>query len=247
MVAMQVPRLRPTARTLGELRRFYRPILKGDDAVLSAVRDVVTYPPQSNVLGQGDSPKVAHVLLEGYACRHLTLRDGRRQIAAVLVPGDACDLDAVMHGQADYGVNTLTKCVLGRIPANLMMDERGAAAQMTQAILRRLLRDQRITRELTVSLGRRSAVERLAHLFCELWVRMQAVGLARGDGFELRMTQSEMADMLGLSTIHTIRSLKQIRESGLAHFKAGNLTIFDHAGLEKLAKFDPAYLRMATA
>ena len=206
----------PMAATARKSNGSHRATLKGDDVLLRAVTQKRTFPPRSNVLRRGDVPKVAHVLLEGHTYRYRALRDGRRQITAVLVPGDVCDLEAVMRGHADYGVDTLTTCVLGRIPADVLVNEDGSAPEMTQAVIRRLLRDEGITRELTVSLGQRSALERLAYLFCELWIRMQAVGLARGDGFDLWITQSEIADMLGLSAIHTNRSLKQLRESGVA-------------------------------
>ena len=236
----------PSAETARKPSRLNHPTLKEDDALTRAVKHERVLPPRSDVLRQGDIPKVAHVLLKGHTYRYRTLRDGRRQITAVLVPGDVCDLEAVMRGRADYGVGTLTACRLGEIPVDRLVDQDTVAPEMTQAVLRRLLRDEGIMRELTVSLGQRSALERLAHLFCELWMRMQGIGLARGDGFDLWITHPELADILGLSVIHTSRSLKQLRESGVAHFKEGTLTILDHAGLEKLAGFDPVYLGLTT-
>ena len=201
--------------------------------------------PRSDVLRQGEVPAVAHVLLDGHTYRYRMLSDGRRQITAVLVPGDICDLEAVMRGRADYSVGALTKCVLGEIPAERITDLTTLSSEMIRALCRRLLRDDAISREWLVSMGRRSTLERVAHLLCELRVRLENVGLARPEGYDLDFTQVELADILGISTVHINRTLQQLRGTGLIQFSGGTVTILDLPTLETVAGFDPAYLQTA--
>lgn len=227
------------------LDRSQTPQLNGAEPLLKAVVREKVVGVRQDVLRQGEVPVTAHVLLDGHTCRYRTLADGRRQITAVLVPGDVCDLEAVMRGRADYSVGALTPCTLGEIPADRVADPVGLDAEMTQALWRRLLRDEAIAREWLVSMGKRTALERLAHLFCELWVRLKAVGLTRDDSFDFHITQAELADVLGLSCVHVNRTLQELRRTELIEMTRGSLTILDFPTLELLAGFDPAYLENA--
>lgn len=164
------------------------PKLDGAETLLQAVAREKIMKPRSDVLRQGEVPTVAHVLLDGHTYRYRLLSDGRRQITAVLVPGDICDLEAVMRGRADYSVGALTKCVLGEIPAEQITDLTTLSSEMIRALCQRLLRDEAISREWLVSMGRRSALERVAHLLCELRVRLESVGLARAEEYDLNFT-----------------------------------------------------------
>lgn len=225
--------------------RSSRPKLTGAEAVLNAVVREKVWKPRSDVLRQGDVPKIAHVLLDGYTYRYRLLNDGRRQITALLVPGDVCDLEAVMRGRADYGVATLTRCTLGEIPAEMVADPTRLGPEMSQALWRRLLRDEAVSREWLVSVGRRSALERVAHILCELRVRLEAVGLANGPELEVGFTQLELADVLGLSAVHINRTLQELRRTGLIQLSGGTLSILDVPVLEAVAGFDPTYLQTA--
>lgn len=212
---------------------------------MSAVVREKVVKPRSDVLRQGDVPAVAHVLLDGHTYRYRLLDDGRRQITAVLVPGEICDLEAVMRGRADYSVGALTKCVLGEIPAEQVADPMALGPEMAQALWRRVLRDEAISREWLVSMGRRNALERVAHLLCELRVRLEDVGLARSEEYDLDFTQVELADILGLSAVHINRVLQQLRRTGLIQLSGGIVNILDLPTLEVVAGFDPTYLQVA--
>ena len=225
--------------------RRLRSKLDGTEALLKAVVRERVMKPRSDVLRQGDVPKIAHVLLEGHTCRYRMLSDGRRQITAILVPGDVCDLEAVMRGRADYGVGTLTTCMLGEIPADRVSNPVGLDPEMTQALWRRLLRDEAISREWLVGMGRRTALERVAHLLCELWIRFEAAGVASGAEFAFPLSQVDLADALGLSAVHINRSIKELRGTGLIRLADGILTILDISALESAAKYDPTYLQLA--
>ena len=102
--------------------------------------------------------------------------------------------------------------------------------------------DAAIHREWVLSLGRRSALSRMAHLFCELRVRLGVVGMADEMGYDLPLTQTDLAECLGLTSVHVNRTLKELRERGLVEFRGGRVTILDLEGLERVAEFDPAYL-----
>lgn len=225
-------------------RRAPQPKLDGAEMLLKAVVREKSVHPQYDVLRQGDVPKMAHLLLDGHTYRYRMLPDGCRQITAVLVPGDVCDLEAVMRGRADYSVAALTDCVLGEIPTEQVADPTTLDAETARALWRLLLRDEAISREWLVSMGRRTALERCAHFLCELRVRLDHVDLASNAVFDMAFTQSELGDVLGLSAVHINRTLQELRRTGLIKLSGGTLTILDQHALEMAGGFDPTYLRM---
>ena len=218
--------------------------LDSANPLLKAVVNSKAVGPGSQLLLQGSVPTAAHVLLDGQAYRHRLLEDGRRQITAVLLPGDVCDLEAVMQGRADYSVGALTNCILGELPLNAIADPTTVDPELARALWRCLLRDQAIAREWLVNLGCRTALERAAHLICEMRYRLQAAELTKGNAFEFRITQLEMGDLLGLSPVHVNRMLKQLRETGLVNVEKSTISVLDVPALEKVAGFDPTYLKM---
>ena len=218
--------------------------LDGVGPLLKAVINTKAVRPGIHILLQGNVPSAVHALLEGQAYRYRLLEDGRRQIVAILVPGDICDFEAVMRGRADYGVATMTDCVLGELPVMTIADLRTIDSEFAQALWGSLLRDHAIAREWLVNVGCRTAQERVAHLICEFHLRLKAVGLTKGDAFKLQMTQAEIGDLLGLSTVHINRTLKQLRKIGLVDYSKSIISILDIPGLERVAGFDPIYLKM---
>ena len=215
--------------------------MAGAEALVNAVFHERAVKARSDVLLQGEIPKVAHVLLEGHTYRYRLLTDGRRQITAVLMPGEVCDLEAAMRGRADYGVGALTDCVLGEISLFKIADPTTVEPEMARTLWRRLLRDEAIAREWLVGLGCRTALERVAHLLCELWFRLRAIDLTSNDTL-MRLTQAELGALLGLSIVHVNRVLQELRRTGLIEVLASRMSILDVPALEKLAGFDPAYL-----
>ena len=221
------------------------PALNRADPLLAAVSRARSIPHRQDILRHGEVPGVAHVLLDGHTCRYQLLRNGHRQITAILVPGDLCDLEAVLRGRADYGVAALTPCTVGEIPLAAIHEPREPGAGIARALWQHVLRDEAIAREWLVNIGRRPALERVAHLFCELRARLEGVGLASADGFEMNLTQAELADALGLTGVHINRVIRSLRQGGLIRMDGPRLTILDRPALEALAGFDPAYLRTA--
>ena len=148
-----------------------------------AVRDVRQFGPRHDLILEDDSPENVHVILEGFACRYKLLPDGTRQIMAYLVPGDCCDLHVPILSKIDHTIGTLTACKVALLPHTMIEDLTAHSRTITRALWWSTLADQGTLREWLVNMSRRPADKRLAHLLCELLVRLQAVGLATDNSF----------------------------------------------------------------
>lgn len=198
--------------------------------------------PKQDIIREGDKPNTVHLILEGFACRYKLLPDGSRQIVAYLIPGDFCDLHVFIMREMDHSIASLSPCTVVDIPRATIL---GLLEHPTiaQALRWATLVDEAILREWLVSMGRRPAEQRLAHLMCELLVRLRAVGLAQ-DGYELPVTQAELADTLGLSGVHVNRSLQSLRITGMIQLRGSSLLIPDVDALMEFSGFSPAYLHL---
>ena len=195
-------------------------------------------------LRRGQQVDRSMLVLEGMLCRFRDFPNGNRQITSLYLPGDFVDLGAYTLKRTDQDVLALTDCRLAIAPHHLIGEtiKNSPAAQFLLWSLTNT--DACINREWELSLGQRSAIERTAHLFCELHTRLNAVGLAASDGFALPMTQVELSQCLAISPVHTNRVLRELREEKLLHFSRRRVQIDDLAALRKLAGFDPGYLHI---
>ena len=220
-----------TTLSVGHRREIERLTL--DEHQLQAHRDIIR---------SGDEPLVVNVVLSGWACRYKVLPDGRRQIVSLFLPGDMCDPYVFLLGAMDQTLGTLTPVTLARISAQAIREMTASGPELAEALWWNMLVTVEIQREWTISLGRRTAVERLAHFFCEILARLVAVGLSNGSDCEMPLTQTDLADALGLSTVHVNRSVQELRATGLITLRNRHLTVNDLQGLTDLAMFDPGYL-----
>jgi CRP-like cAMP-binding protein len=200
--------------------------------------------PREDIICEGDAPEDVHLIMEGFACRYEILPDGKRHIMAYLVPGDICDFHVAILGEMDHNIGTLTPCTLVEIPSNAIHDIATRHPNLNRAFWWGTLVDEGILREWLVSLGRRSAAQRVAHLFCELLIRLQTVGLADRNSFDMPLTQEELADTLGLSNVHVNRMMQELRERQLIATNGKRLTINDVERLQEFAEFNPSYLHL---
>jgi CRP-like cAMP-binding protein len=229
---------------VAKLRRF-QDVGDEDVHVLARVASTVRrLGAQEDIVREGETPQSVHVLLSGHTCRYKVLSDGRRQITAVLVPGDACDLHGFLLRRMDHGVLTLTTCTLAEMPREAILEITETHPRLARALWWTTLVDEAILREWVGNIGRRTASQRIAHLFCELLARLKAVGLAEDDSYEFPLTQAELGDATGLSTVHVNRTLQELRGAGLIRLKGRLLTVRDAERLKALAGFDPAYLHL---
>jgi CRP-like cAMP-binding protein len=196
-----------------------------------------------NIIREGDRPDHVHLMVEGWAARYKLLPDGARQITAFLLPGDFCDLHITILGEMDHGIATLTRSRVAFIP-RARMDELTERPSLVKAFWWSTLVDEAVLRAWIVNIGRRDAFEAVGHLICELYVRMKNIGLVDDDRFDLPLTQEEIGDALGLTSVHVNRVLQRLRSEDLISFRQGLLTIHDYRALEKASGFNPNYLHI---
>ena len=214
----------------------------------AAAQRVRRLAPREDLIREGDKPRQVNLILDGWACRYKVLEDGRRQIQAFLVPGDICDLRMFILKQMDHSVAALTSLTVAEIPSGTILDLTQNSPRLSHALWWNSLVEEAIAREWISVLGQREAIERLAHLFCELCLRLRGVGLTNGhaDGiaFEMPLTQEQLADATGITTVHVNRTLQQMREQGLILLKGKTLIIPDLESLKAVALFNPNYLHL---
>lgn len=209
--------------------------------------DVREVAPRTDLIREGERPDYVHAVIEGFGCRYKVLPDGGRQIMAWLVPGDFCDLHVAILGAMDHGVATLSASKVAFISPDAVtrLGERSPA--LSKALWWATLADEGVLREWLVNMGRRPADRRVAHLFCELLARLRAVGLADEETMDLPLTQTDLADTLGLSSVHVNRVVQQLRDERLISWRGKRLKIEDVEGLTAFAGFDPNYLHLRQA
>lgn len=196
-----------------------------------------------NVIREGDRPDHVHLMVEGWAARYKLLADGARQITAFLIPGDFCDLHITILGEMDHSISTLTRSKIAFIP-RARIEALTERPSLAKAFWWSTLVDEAILRSWIVNVGRRDAYEAIGHLICELYVRMKNVGLVDGGRFDLPLTQEEIGDALGLTSVHVNRVLQRLRSEDLISFRQGLLTIHDYRALESASGFNPNYLHI---
>jgi len=195
-----------------------------------------------DLVREGDQPNAVTLLVHGFWCRYKIVADGKRQIMSFHIPGDVPDLAALFVRVMDHNLCSLVPSQLALIPRAAMLALFAQQPQLAYLFWRDTLIDAAVFREWMVGIGRRSAFKRIAHLFCEMIVRMQAVGLSSNYSIELPLTQTDIADALGLSTVHVNRTLQEIRRAGLINFQRGKLVAVNWPGLREAGEFEQAYL-----
>ncbi len=197
----------------------------------------------NDLISEGDKPDSVFLLLEGWAYRYKNLADGSRQIMAYLIPGDLCDIRIFLFEEMDHSIGLLSDARVVKIPSEDMLDLMDRYPRIERALMWSTLVDEATLREWLLNVGQRDALQRLGHLICELCVRLSVVNLVDEDEtFALPLTQGELADTTGMTTVHVNRSLQRLRKDGLIATNDGNLTILDFDRLAGLAGFDRTYL-----
>ena len=213
-----------------------------EEAIRGSISDVKEVRADTIVVRAHQPVDTCNILISGIACRYKDLRDGSRQITELHVSGDYTDLHSFTLKYLDHDIGALTDCRFAIVPHERMRDITERFPHLTRIYWFATNLDAAIHREWELSLGRRSALSRLAHMFCELKVRLDIVGLAGERSYALPLTQADLSECLGLTSVHVNRTLKELRESGLVSFRSGEVDILDWEGLKRAAEFDPAYL-----
>jgi CRP-like cAMP-binding protein len=231
-------------RLIRRLENF-TPLAEAEQRALGdAVTKVRRFGAHEDLIQEGEPTDGVKLILEGLACRYKLLPDGRRQIVAYLVPGDLCDIRVFLLKHMDHNIGTLAAVEAAILSQERVLDLLERFPNLARALWWSTLVEEAITREWVVNVGHRTAFERLAHLFCEIFVRLQAVGLTQENRCELPLTQNELADTLALSLVHVNRMLMEMRRAGLVTFQNRQLVIHDLPALESASGFNPNYLHL---
>ena len=239
----QAYRPSPAARRLAGTRLWNSPSLGADEQ--RALEDIASSPrsvrANTDIIREGAPADSLFVVLDGWAFRYATTREGGRQIPALLLPGDTCNLDSLMLDRLDYGVRTITDATVVSLPRDravaLAAQHPGIARTFTCAAIV----ENAVLSAWMLSLARRPSKERLAHLLCELNARL-GVEHDNRSHFAFPMTQEQLADALGLTPVHVNRTMQQLRYDGLVESERRTLVLPDVAALRRVAGFNPRYL-----
>ena len=192
------------------------------------------------LLREGESTDTFHFVSQGWACRYKTTRSGARQIVALLVPGDAANLDSLLCGRQNYSIRALTAMNVLTISHKSLMALVDEHAGIAKSFAWLAFAENAILRQWALCLGQHSAKQRLAHLLCEIAVRL---GGDWEDRFDMPLTQEQIGDVLGLTAVHVNRMIRQLRSEGLIEVGGRAVTIADFDALSRIGDFDPAYLQ----
>jgi CRP-like cAMP-binding protein len=216
-----------------------------DKAALLALPYVVRdLPRHATIVRERDRPAHSCVLLSGLSIRHKLVATGARQIVGIQVAGDMVDLQNSMFEIADHGVQTLTQAEVAFIPRQALRDLAASRPAVGIAMWFDTLLDASISREWIANVGRRDARTRLAHLLCEMALRFEMAGLGEQKSYEFPMSQEQIADTLGLTSVHVNRMLKALEADRLIVRTRRSVTIADWAQLIKAGDFDSTYLHL---
>jgi CRP-like cAMP-binding protein len=200
--------------------------------------------PGEDVVRQGDRPEVAVMVLSGMLARYQTLRTGDRQYISFHLAGDLPDIQSLFLTVMDHSLCALNTAEVALLPHEQLQKLIIKRPAISFALWRVTLADGAIFRQAVTNNGARDHLGRLAHLFCEMYVRAREAGLADGKSCSFPVSQVQLGQALGMSHISVNRALQRVRKARLADLRSGRLEIFNWSGLKRTAGFDPAYLHL---
>jgi CRP-like cAMP-binding protein len=215
-----------------------------EEILRDLVAETRSFPADAIVVPREKELRHCTLLLDGFLSRQKGVRTGGLQVTEIMIPGDFADLHSFTLKRLDHDIVSFTPCEVALVPHERIHKLTEEQPHLTRVYWFGTNLDGAIHREWEVSLGRRTALARLAHLFCELEVRLSLVGLAQDGRYELPLTQADLAECLGLTSVHVNRTLMQLREQGLVEFRNREVVIYRLERLREVAEFDPSYLHL---
>jgi len=195
-----------------------------------------------DLIREGNRPGPVFVMIEGWAFRYKILPNGARQIMAFLMPGDCCDLHVGLLAEMDHSIQTITQAEVATIEREQMDALMDAHPRIARAMYISQLVDEGTMRAWITSMGRRTSIERAAHLICELYLRARNIGLTSSSELSLPLSQLLLADALGMTPVHLNRVLKELKLQGAMTLQRGMLVVTNPETLISIAGFDENYL-----
>ena len=238
---------RPYSRLLYRLERSNALSPQDRQRIAELPLTVTNFAANQEVARQGDAPSRCTLVLGGFLYSHKLASGSRRQITSFLVPGDIADLQTLYLSSVDHGLSALGPAVVAFLPHSALRDMLDRSPQLAQAFWREIFVEAAIFREWLTNLGRREAIARVAHVVCELAVRLRAVDLARNLCFSIPWTQTDLADACGISSVHANRVVQELRRLRLVDWDPKQVKIRDWDALAKLGDFSDAYLQLPGA
>jgi CRP-like cAMP-binding protein len=200
--------------------------------------------PDQDIVREGDCPSRCCLILSGFACTYKTTGQGKRQIVSFANAGDIPDLQSLHLKVLDNSISTISQCSVAFITHEDLRKICDRYPRITSAFWRETLIEGATFREWVLNVGRREGVSRMAHVLCELLVRLRAVDLVEDHVCDLPITQGEFADALGFTPVHANRIFQQMRAEGLIVTQGTRLTVPDWDRLKEVGEFDPTYLHL---
>ena len=213
-----------------------------EEVLRRSIAGILEFAPGRQIVRAGATLTFSTLVVEGIVARYKDLSEGQRQIQELHLVGDFTDLHGFLLKRLDHNIGALTRVRIATAPHDALRRITEEEPHLARMLWFSTLLDSAIQREKILSVGRRPALSRVAHLMCELYVRLELVGLASGRSFALPLTQLDLADATGLTSVHVNRMLKQLRDDGLMTFRGGEVAIHEWKRLQQIAEFDPAYL-----
>ena len=213
-------------------------------ALLAIPYRLQTFEVNRYVIREGAPTENAALIVSGFAFRHKLTQEGQRQILSVHIPGDFVDLEGALLATSDHNVQALTRCEMALVPKREVTDLILAHPRIGLAMWIDTLVDGSIFREWILNVGRRDARGRVAHLLCEFARRLDVAGLGDLHGYELPMTQEQLADATGLTSVHINRTLKTLEREGLLKRERRFVQIPSWKRLRQAAEFNELYLHL---
>lgn len=240
-----IGRQNPTQALVAKIER--RDVLTADErqALTELMEPGQRHGAGAILISPGDRPASSTLLISGFCARFSLLSDGSRSLTQLSVPGDFLDLHSLLMRQMDHGIVALSECLVSRAPHEKIVHVAARHPHLGRLLWLDTVIDGAIHREWLHRMGAQNALGRMAHLICEMETRLSIVGLVDQErGFELPLTQADLADCLGLSAVHVNRTLMELRRLGLVEWRAGRVRLLNRDRLFALAEFDPRYLRL---
>lgn len=213
-------------------------------AIQSAALETRTFAAGEDLVRQGERPATSTLVVSGITARYSTVEDGGRQITGLHIAGDFVDLHSFPLQVMDHSVTAITACEVVAFPHLALKAITEGYPHLTRVLWLLTLLDGAIHRQWMVTKGRLTADEQMAHLFCEQFVRAQTAGLAKTQRYWFPLTQMQLGDALGLSIVHTNRTLQRLRRTGAIDWQDGMVDILDWPLLRELGQFEPTYLHL---
>jgi CRP-like cAMP-binding protein len=233
------------------LQPFFRKILLRDQlgieeqrAIAAAADHRVRFVAGEDLVREGSRPTHSMLVAEGFTCRYRVVREGERQLTAIHLPGDFVDLHSFLLKEMDHSVGALTDCTIITFPHERLVKVTERFPHLTRLLWLLTLLDGAIHREWLIGMGRLSAPQRTAHLMCELYTRLEALGLVANHRFNFPVTQAAVADAVGISAVHVNRVLQELRQRDLISWDGGFVEILDWNLLAEVGEFDDLYLHL---